>query len=189
MENKVIIFTAPSGSGKSTIVQNILNNGSFELSVSATTRDKRDYEIDGKHYNFVSVDNFKTSIEDNSFSEYEEVYPDQFYGTLKASVDKIWSEGKIVLFDVDVKGAIKLKEYFKEDALSVFIKVPSIHVLKERLFLRGTENDESLRKRINKFEEELQYMNRFDYVLINDVLEDTINTIKGKINKWVQVTK
>jgi guanylate kinase len=189
MEKKVIIFTAPSGSGKSTIVQSILKNGSFELSVSDTTRDKRDYEIDGKHYNFVSVDNFKTSIEDNSFIEYEEVYPDQFYGTLKESVDKIWSKGKIVLFDVDVKGAIKLKEYFKDDALSVFIKVPSIHVLKERLFLRGTENDESLRKRMAKFEEELQYMNRFDYILVNDVLEDTLKVVNEDINKWLKTTK
>jgi guanylate kinase len=185
MEDKVIIFTAPSGSGKSTIVQNILQNGSFELSVSNTTRDKRNYEIDGKHYNFVSVDEFKKSIEDGSFIEYEEVYPNQYYGTLKESVDNIWKNGNVALFDVDVKGALKLKEYFGDKAFSIFIKVPSIELLKERLYLRGTESDESLRKRINKFEEELEYMHQFDYILINDVLEDTLKVINEDINKWI----
>lgn len=189
MENKVIIFTAPSGSGKSTIVQSLLKNGSFELSVSDTTRDKREYEVDGKHYNFVTVDNFKKSIENYSFIEYEEVYPDQFYGTLKSSVEDIWMRNKIALFDVDVKGAIKLKEYFGDNAFSVFIKVPSIDVLTKRLHSRGTETDSSLRKRVDKFEEELQYMNRFDYILVNDVLEDTLKVVNEDVNKWIKSTK
>jgi guanylate kinase len=189
MENKVIIFTAPSGSGKSTVVQSVLNDGNFELSVSDTTREKRDYEVDGKHYNFVTVGDFMESMTQDSFIEYEEVYPDQFYGTLKDSVEKIWKEGKVVLFDVDVKGAIKLKEYFGDNAFSVFIKVPSIEVLTKRLYTRGTENDSSLRSRVDKFEEELQYMNRFDYILINDVLEDTLKTIKGKVDEWMNSSK
>jgi guanylate kinase len=187
MGNKVIIFTAPSGSGKSTIVQNLLKNGNFELSVSDTTRDKRDYEENVTLYNFVSVEAFKTSIKNGSFIEYEEVYPNQFYGTLKDSVDKIWENNKVVLFDVDVKGAIKLKQYFGDNALSVFIKVPSIEILKKRLHTRGTENDESFRKRVGKFEEELEYMNKFDYILINDDLEKTLETINEDINKWMNM--
>ena len=185
MNKKVVIFTAPSGSGKSTIVQEILKDRFFGLSISATTRDARNYEIDGKHYHFLSIDDFKYKIDNNEFVEYEEVYENQFYGTLKKQLEEIWAENKIVLFDVDVKGAITLKEYFGDNALSVFIKVPSMDVLIKRLHSRGTETDESLRKRVDKFESELQYMNRFDYILINDELNNTINNIRTKIGHWI----
>ncbi len=185
MKEKVVIFTAPSGSGKSTIVQEILKDRFFGLSVSATTREARDYEIDGKHYHFLSVDDFKNKINNDEFVEYEEVYDDQFYGTLKSSLEDVWSKNKIVLFDVDVKGALALKKYFGDNALSVFIKVPSIDILKQRLHLRGTETDESLRKRIEKFEKELQYMNKFDYILVNDKLENTMKEIREKLGHWL----
>lgn len=185
MKGKVIIFTAPSGSGKSTIVKEILNDRIFRLSISSTTRNARDYEVDGIHYNFLSLNAFKEGIENEDFIEFEEVYENQFYGTPKKSISKIWEENKTVLFDVDVKGALKLKKYFGDNALSVFIKVPSIETLKERLYSRGTETEDSLNKRISKFEEELNYIDKFDYILINDNLKDSIKDIRCKIGNWL----
>src|SRR3954470_22887405 len=141
MARKAIIFSAPSGSGKTTIVKHLLNtNTDLGFSISASTRDKRGRtEQNGKDYYFLSPDDFKDKIDKNEFIEWEEVYEGNFYGTLKSEIERIWSEGKNVIFDVDVKGGLNLKKYFGDRGLGVFVKVPSVDVLKERLRDRGTE--------------------------------------------------
>lgn len=146
MEGKLIIFSAPSGSGKTTIVRHLLakyNNLGF--SISACTRDRRGRnEVQGKDYYFLTPEEFKKSIDNDEFVEWEEVYPGGYYGTLKSEIERLWAEGKHVLFDVDVKGGLKLKEYFKERALSIFVKAPSEEAIKERLMARGTETEDKI---------------------------------------------
>jgi len=173
MPGKALIFSAPSGSGKTTIVKHLLaNNPTLGFSISASTRDKRGRtETNGKDYYFLSPDEFKKKIDDNEFIEWEEVYAGNFYGTLKSEIERIWKEGKDVVFDVDVQGGIKLKKYFGERALSIFVKVPSIDVLKRRLESRGTESAESLSRRIFKAEFEMKFSDQFDVVLVNEDLE------------------
>ena len=157
MEGKAIIFSAPSGSGKTTIVRHLLEkNPDLGFSISASTRDKRGRtEAHGKDYYFLTPEEFKKKIDNKEFVEWEEVYEGNFYGTLKSEVDRIWKNGKNVIFDVDVKGGINLKNYFGDKALAIFVKVPSMEVLKERLHDRGTESEESLSRRLFKanFEE------------------------------------
>ncbi len=171
-EGKCIIFSAPSGAGKTTIVRHLLSK-SFNLafSISAASRNKRDYEIDGKDYYFLNVNEFKSKIENEEFLEWEEVYKNNFYGTLKSEIKRIWAEGKHVIFDVDVIGGINLKEIFGKKALSIFVMPPSIDELEERLIKRNTESQESLKRRIGKAREEIQYSSEFDYILVNDNLE------------------
>ena len=151
-QGKAIIFSAPSGSGKTTLVKHLLaNNDNLAFSISACTRDKRGRIEDyGKDYYFLSPEEFKAKIDDDQFIEWEEVYPGNFYGTLKSEIDRIWAEGDHVIFDVDVKGGLSLKNYFMERALAVFVKVPSMDVLKKRLDSRGTESDASLSQRLFK---------------------------------------
>ncbi len=175
LEGKAIIFSAPSGSGKTTLVKHLLqSNQNLEFSVSACTRPQRDgVEVHGKDYYFLSVEDFKSKIRNDEFVEWEEVYPDSFYGTLKEEVQRIWDKGHAVIFDVDVKGGVNLKNYFKEKALAVFVKVPSSDVLKERLRARGSETPESLQTRIEKFEYELGFEKQFDVTIINDNLEES----------------
>ena len=169
--NKVLIFSAPSGSGKSTIVNHILGlHPEIEFSVSATSRAPRGEEKDGVEYFFYSADIFRLLVRDEKFVEYEEVYPDRFYGTLKAEVNRIWARGHVIIFDVDVKGGVNLKKYFGEQALSVFIQAPSVEVLRDRLVKRGTDSAEDLEKRVAKAAEEMTYAPKFDKVLINDDL-------------------
>ena len=169
--NKVLIFSAPSGSGKSTIVNHILGlHPEVEFSVSATSRLPRGEEKDGVEYFFYSADIFRLLVRDDKFVEYEEVYPDRFYGTLKAEVNRIWSRGHVIIFDVDVKGGVNLKKYFGDQALSVFIQAPSVEVLRERLVNRGTDSAEDIEKRVAKAAEEMTYAPKFDKVLINDDL-------------------
>ncbi len=171
LSKKVIIFSAPSGSGKSTIVNHLLKlYPQLEFSVSATSRAPRGNEQNGKEYYFFTAKEFEKKISDGKFVEYEEVYKGSYYGTLKSELDRIWSKGHIILFDVDVKGGINLKKYFGDDALSVFIKVPSVEVLRERLVKRGTDTPEAIEKRVSKAEEEMQYAPQFDRILINDDL-------------------
>ena len=172
MDNKVLIFSAPSGSGKSTIVNHILGiyKDKMEFSVSATSRAPRGTEQNGREYFFVSPEEFKKKIANNEFVEYEEVYKDHFYGTLKSEVQRIWDAGHVIIFDVDVKGGVNLKKYFGEKALSIFIKAPSIEVLRERLVKRGTDSPEAIEERVAKAAEELTYAPKFDYVLVNDDL-------------------
>jgi guanylate kinase len=172
-KGKAIIFCAPSGSGKTTLVKHLLaSNSDLGFSISACTRDKRGRsEIHGQDYYFLSVEEFQEKISTDSFIEWEEVYPGGYYGTLKSEVERLWNEDKNVIFDVDVKGGLKLKEYFKENALAIFVKVPSLEVLEKRLIDRGTETDESLYKRLYKVKFEMGFQNKFDVVLLNDTLE------------------
>lgn len=176
MPGKAIIFSAPSGSGKTTIVKHLLkNNPDLGFSISASTRDKRGRtEAHGKDYYFLTPLEFKQKIDNDEFIEWEEVYEGNFYGTLKSEIIRIWSEGKNVIFDVDVKGGLALKKYFGNKALAIFVKVPSIEVLKERLNDRGTETSESLSRRLFKAEFEMSFQDKFDTVLVNENLEKSL---------------
>lgn len=176
MAGKAIIFSAPSGSGKTTIVKHLLNNNSdLGFSISASTRDKRGRtEQHGKDYYFLTPEEFRKKIDQNEFIEWEEVYEGNFYGTLKSEIERIWREGKNVIFDVDVKGGLNLKKYFGDKALSVFVKVPSIEVLKERLNDRGTETPESLSRRVFKAQFEMGFQDKFDVVLVNENLDKSL---------------
>lgn len=175
MPGKAIIFSAPSGSGKTTLVRHLLDhNKDLDFSVSASTRDRRGRtEQDGKDYHFLSPAEFKKKIDNDEFVEWEEVYEGNFYGTLKSEIQRIWDSGKNVIFDVDVKGGISLKKYFGKKALSVFVKVPSIEILMERLKDRGTESEESLSRRLYKVKFEMSFEDKFDVILVNDDLEES----------------
>lgn len=177
MPGKALIFSAPSGSGKTTIVKHLLqNNSDLGFSISASTRDKRGRtEQDGKDYHFLTPSDFKSKIDNNEFIEWEEVYAGNFYGTLKSEIERIWNEGKNVIFDVDVKGGINLKKYFGNKALAVFVKVPSLDVLKQRLNERGTETEESLSRRIFKAQFEMTFHDKFDVVLVNEDLQKSLS--------------
>lgn len=170
---KLIIFSAPSGSGKTTLVHHLLSKPELKLafSVSATSRAKRPNETDGKDYYFLSADEFRKRIENGEFLEWEEVYENQFYGTLKSEIDRIHAEGKHVIFDVDVVGGLNIKKQFGDDALAVFVQPPSVEELERRLRHRSTESEESLAKRVAKAAKELSYSGQFDVVVINDDLE------------------
>ena len=186
MAGKAIIFSAPSGSGKTTIVKHLLDkNSDLGFSISASTRDKRGRtETHGKDYYFLSPEDFKAKIDDDAFIEWEEVYEGNFYGTLKSEIDRIWNEGKNVIFDVDVKGGLNLKKYFGKKALSVFVKVPSMDVLKERLKDRGTESEESLSRRLFKANFEMGFQNKFDVVLINENLDKSLAEAQRLYNEF-----
>jgi len=172
MTGKVIIVSAPSGAGKTSIVKHVLQFlPELRFSTSATTRTMREGEINGKDYHFLSVDDFKKGIEHDEFLEWEEVYANQFYGTLKSEIQRIWDEGKTVIFDVDVKGGLNIKKYFGDKALAIFVEPPTVQELENRLRNRGTETEESLRKRVEKAEYELSFAPRFDKIILNDDLE------------------
>ena len=175
MSGKVIIFSAPSGAGKSTVVGHLLElHPEFEFSVSATSRAPRGQERDGVEYYFISADRFRELIAQDAFVEYEEVYQDRFYGTLKSEVERIWSKGHVIIFDVDVKGGVNLKKFFGDAALSVLIVPPSMEVLESRLRGRGTDSEEAIRERLAKAALELEFAaGKFDRDLVNDKLEDT----------------
>ena len=185
---KAIIVAAPSGSGKTTIVKYLLKKiPQLQFSISATSRKRRGGETDKQDYYFLSKKEMIDRIEKGDFVEWEEVYSGSLYGTLKSEVERIWADGKVIIFDVDVKGAIQLKKYFKEGGLSIFIKVQNISELEQRLKARGTENIESLKKRIEKVESEMVYQSNFDVVVTNDVLEtakqETEEIVKNFINQ------
>jgi guanylate kinase len=172
---KSIIFSAPSGSGKTTIVKYILQHfPNIQFSISATTRQIRSGETNGKDYHFISIEEFKSKIENDEFIEYEEVYPGLFYGTLKSEVQKIWNDGGIVIYDMDVVGGVNLKKQFGQESLSFFVKVPTIEELEERLRSRGTESEEKIQMRISKAKTEMEYENQFDIILVNSNLENTL---------------
>lgn len=172
MQNKVIIFSAPSGSGKSTIVNHILSlYPELEFSISATSRAPRGNERNGREYWFYSEEEFRKMIAEGKFVEYEEVYSGSFYGTLKSELDRIWGKGHVIIFDVDVKGGVNLKEYFRDQALSVFIQAPSVSCLRERLLHRGTDSMEAIDKRVAKAAEEIEFAKgKFDFILVNEEL-------------------
>lgn len=172
-KGKLIVFSAPSGSGKTTIVHHLLGKKELNLdfSISATSREKRGEEVDGKDYHFISLERFKKHIDQDDFVEWEEVYSNNFYGTLKSEVDRIWSEGKHAIFDIDVIGGLRIKNKFPDKTLAVFVKTPSIEVMEKRLRSRNTDSEEKIRERIAKAERELLYADDFDVILINDDLE------------------
>ena len=175
MKGKLIIFSAPSGSGKTTIVKEIIKSDiPFGFSVSATSREPRAGETHGKDYHFLTIKEFKNSIEKDHFLEWEEVYENQFYGTLKSEVEEKREQGLNVIFDIDVVGGVNVKKYYGDDALAIFIKPPSVEELRKRLTGRGTENAESLQKRLNKAEHELTYAPKFDIIITNNKLENAV---------------
>ena len=171
-QGKLLIFSAPSGAGKSTIVQHLLGKGfDLEFSISATSRAPRGNEVNGKEYYFLSPLEFRQRIANNEFLEYEEVYENRFYGTLKAQVEKQLEAGQNVIFDVDVVGGCNIKKYYGSRALSVFIQPPSVKELRKRLKGRGTDAPEVIESRIAKAEFELGFADKFDTVIVNDDLE------------------
>lgn len=188
MEGKLLIFSAPSGSGKSTIVNHLLTqNLNLAFSVSATSRAPRGSEQHGVEYYFHSPEEFRTRIGNDEFLEYEEVYKDCFYGTLKAPIEKQLSEGKNVIFDVDVVGGVNIKKYYGERALSIFIQPPSVEELRKRLVGRGTDAPEVIERRIEKAELELTFAEKFDVVIVNDNLEqakaETLEVVTAFLNQ------
>jgi len=173
MSGKLLIFSAPSGAGKTTIVKHLLSKYGDKLafSISATTRELRGDEVDGKDYYFISKEDFLHKVAKQEFIEFEEVYSGTFYGTLRAEVERIWALGKHVVFDIDVVGGLRLKSKFPEEALAIFVNPPSLEVLKARLSGRGTDSEEKLQERFAKAELELSYADKFDVVLNNYDLE------------------
>jgi len=173
-EGKIIIITAPSGAGKTTLVRRLLTLcPELEFSISACTRKPRAGEIDGQDYYFYSEEKFRHLLEENAFVEWEMVYAGKYYGTLRSELQRIWLEHRVPLVDIDVQGSIAIKTHYPKSSLSVFIKPPSIDVLRERLIKRGTEGLESLEERISKATYELTFASQFDSVHINDDLEET----------------
>jgi guanylate kinase len=187
-EGKLIVFSAPSGSGKTTIVRHLLQQEelNLEFSISATSREKRGDEVNSKDYYFLSAKEFKNKIKNEEFLEWEEVYRDNFYGTLKTEVERIWSLGKHVIFDIDVSGGLRIKRKFPEQTLAVFVKPPSIDELKIRLKNRKTESEGRINMRIAKASAELATAPLFDVIIENDNLDKALNEAYGLVSKFVK---
>lgn len=187
MEGKLFIFSAPSGSGKTTIVRSLLEkNLGLEFSISATSRPKRENEVHGKDYLFLSAEDFKKKISEDAFIEWEEVYENRFYGTLKSEVERIWAKGNHVIFDVDVVGGVNIKKIFQDKALAIFIMPPSIEELERRLVSRSTDSKEDIETRVNKANEELQYSDKFDMIVVNDKLEEAIQQAEEAVKNFIK---
>jgi guanylate kinase len=187
MPGKLVIFAAPSGSGKTTIVKHLVNlRKDLGFSISACTRDKRGRsEENGKDYYFLSPEEFIKKIDNHEFVEWEEVYPGNYYGTLKAEIDRIWASGRHVIFDVDVKGALHLKEYFGEKALAIYVKVPSLEILEARLRARGSETEDSISRRMFKVKFEMTFQEKFDVILVNDELDESFRTAEKLVEEFL----
>jgi guanylate kinase len=184
---KLVVITAPSGAGKSSIVKKLLvHKPELAFSVSCTTRQKRDGEVNGQHYYFISVEEFKQKVAGNEFVEHEEVYGNQFYGTLKTEVERIWSQRKVVLFDIDVKGALNLKKQFGDDCMTIFIAPPSKESLANRLKNRATENEKSLKERIKRSEEELSFAEKFDSIVVNKDFDTAYMRVKNLVSGFLK---
>ena len=189
-KGKVIIFSAPSGSGKSTIINWLMQHSELHLafSISCTSRAPRGTERHGVEYFFLSPEEFRQRIANNEFLEYEEVYHDRFYGTLKSQVEKQLEAGQNVVLDIDVKGACNIKEYYQDEALSLFIQPPSIEALRQRLEGRGTDAPEVIEQRIARAEFELSYAPKFDRVVVNDVLQQAQQQALDIISAFIHET-
>jgi guanylate kinase len=183
---KLVIFSAPSGAGKTTIVRHLLEQDfGLEFSVSVTTRPPREHEVHGRDYFFMSVDDFKGSVAAGEFVEWEEVYPGRFYGTLRSELERIWAGGHHAIFDIDVIGGLDLKEVYQTRALAVFVSPPSVQVLEDRLRSRGTEDETTLRTRVEKARQELDYADRFDAVITNDELETACREAESLVRRFL----
>jgi guanylate kinase len=184
---KVIIVSAPSGAGKTTLVKRLLNsNLPIEFSISACNRNPRENETDKKDYYFLSTEEFKSKIKWNKFIEWEEVYPNNFYGTLKEEINRIWNLNKHVIFDVDVVGGISLKKYFSKNALSIFIKPPSLEELSKRLKKRNTESTQSLKTRLEKSNNEMNHLSKYDQIIENDNLDIASQKIREIVKTFLE---
>ena len=185
--HRVVIFTGPSGGGKTTLMKYTLHHfDEIERAVSATSRLPRRDEQEGIDYYFLPVEKFKDNIERDEFIEWQQVYEDLYYGTLKSELDRLWKEGKTVLFVVDVVGAVNLKQFFGDNALVVFVKTPSIQTLESRLLSRGTETLENIYRRIDKAKQELDYEKYADVIIINDQLDDAKNEVSEYIGAFLK---
>ena len=186
-QHKLILFCGPSGSGKTTIVHHLLKKfPMMRFSVSATTRPKRENETDGIDYHFLSPEEFRTKIANNEFLEWEEVYKDRYYGSLKSEVDRILNEGNIALFDIDVVGGLNIRKHYGRQLLDVFVMPPSVDELHKRLVARATEDEESLRKRLDKAEEEMHAAFQFNHVIVNVDLQKAIQEAEDKVLAFLE---
>jgi guanylate kinase len=187
VQGKIIIFSAPSGAGKTTIVKHLLNvNPALSFSISACTRDKRGRnETHGKDYYFITPDEFRQKIEAEEFVEWEEVYEGAFYGTLKSEIERIWSLGKHAILDVDVKGGLAIKHFYKDRALAIFVKPPSVEELAKRLEARATDSASSISSRVFKAKFELSFEDKFDTVIVNDDLEKAFDEAEKLVTNFL----
>lgn len=190
---KAILFSAPSGSGKTTIIKELMAGapeGCFDpsnlaFSISATSRAPRGEEVNGEDYYFLSREEFMARVERDEFLEWEEVYSGTCYGTLKSEIERIWNEGKVIVFDVDVNGGRNIKKYFGKDALSIFVMPPSLEVLERRLRSRGTDSEEAIVKRLGRSAEELKQSSAFDVTIVNDDLQRAVGETRNVIEKFI----
>jgi guanylate kinase len=188
MKGKLIIFSAPSGAGKTTIVKRLLKRDlNLEFSTSACSREKRENEMDGVDYYFLEVDEFRKKIENEEFVEWEEVYPDHFYGTLKNEVERIRTEGKNVIFDVDVIGGLNIKKAYGDEALAIFVMPPSVEELEKRLIVRSSEAPDKIKLRVSKAESEIKFADQFDAIIYNYDLERAVEEAEEAILKFLNL--
>lgn len=185
-EGKLFVFSAPSGSGKTTLVRHLLQQQlPLGFSISATSRAPRGTEENGKDYYFLGEKEFKQKIQDNAFVEYEEVYSGTFYGTLHSELERLWGEGKHVLFDIDVKGGLNIKDQYPNQTLSVFVEPPSLYELEKRLRERGTESEDKIQQRLDKSASELTFSQDFDVILVNDNLEEAKQEVVRLVRQFL----
>lgn len=188
MSRKAILFSAPSGSGKTTIIKQLMQYfDCFEFSISATSRQPRSGESDGVDYYFLTPETFEARVQNDEFLEWEEVYANTRYGTLKSEIDRICGKGKVMVFDVDVNGGLNIKRFFGDDALAIFVMPPSIEVLEQRLRGRGTESEESIQKRLGRSAKELGEAPKFDVTIVNDNLERAVEETRKKIIDFLNI--
>jgi len=186
MKGKLLIFSAPSGAGKSTIVQHLMKqNLGLEFSISATSRNSRKGEEDGREYLFISPEEFRRKIKQNAFVEWEEVYPDQYYGTLYSEVERIWKGGDHAIFDIDCIGGLNLKKKYGDHACAIFIQAPSMEILEQRLRARGTDDEASLQTRLGKAMFEMEHAPHFDHIVINDSIEKALADAEGIVKNFL----